>query len=938
MPSSLCPHFPDSTPLPLKPSFLLTSTFLMSRSSHFSRRLGISLSLLLAAAVRAAAPDGELLLAHLNCTACHTAGPSVTARLTPNLAPRLGKNGVRVTPQWVRAWLTDPQAAKPGTTMPDALHALPPAERTEAVEALTHFVVSLQPADAGQPAAYSTSAVNAGRELFHTVGCVACHAPQDAPAHAQEKVNLTALAPGSAPLGDLARKFTVNDLAAFLRDPVKSRQSGRMPSLRLTDGESRAIATYLLRAQVPVGATVKLPGLTYEYFESGFTKLADLDKASGPKASGVADAPTLKVALRPGSYGLRFRGTITIPKDGEYTFYTESDDGSALLLNEKRIVDNDGIHPPQSREGKVTLKAGAHAFGLDYFDGGGGTELKVSWKGPGLGKQPIPASVFSHDGQPMRPLGDAPFAVDAAKATRGKELFASLGCAGCHQTGPDRVASTLKSPAFNLLKELNGGCLASTPTKAAPKFLLNDAQRQALRTTLAAKDTLSTALEPKADVARTLTQLNCVACHQRDGKGGPAVGRAEYFSPAIEADLGDEGRIPPHLTGVGNKLRPEWLEQTLWKGGAVRPYMATRMPQFGEANVKHLVADFAAVDVLASTTPAPATDPVLAKQGHKLAGTGGLSCVACHTFAGKASLGVPALDLTTVAERLTWDWFRRYLLNPQVLRPGTRMPPFWPDGKAANKDILGGDTEKQVAALWTFLAKGKQAELPPGLITGKLELVATNEALIYRNFIEGAGSRAIGVGLPEKVNFAFDANELRLALLWQGPFIDAARHRTGRGTGYEPPLGYNVVKWVAGPQFALLDSPGASWPTETGRSTTGQFRGYTLDALQRPAFRYTFGEVSVEDFSVALPGEADSGLRRTLTLRATKAVAGLQFRAAVGAKIEDKGNSTYLVDGKVRVKLTGGQAFIRESAGKQELLVAVEFKNGEAKLTEELVW
>lgn len=909
----------------------------MSRST-FRFRLVVALSVLLVGAAQGAAPDGELLLGALTCTACHTAGPGVVARLTPNQAPRLGRDGVNVTPQWVRAWLTDPQATKPGTTMPDALHALPPGERTDAIESLTHFVISLQGTNAAKPAAFSTSAVTAGRELFHTVGCVACHAPQDAPVHSKEKVDLAAVVPGSPPLGDLARKFTVNDLAAFLRDPVKSRQSGRMPSLRLTDGESRAIATYLLRAQVPVGTSVKLPGLNYEYFEASFTKLADLEKASQPKAAGVADAPTLKVALKKGSFGLRFRGVITIPKDGEYTFYTDSDDGSRLFINEKRIVDNDGVHPPQSREGKVTLKAGEHAFGLDYFDGGGGAELKAQWKGPGIGKQEIPASVFSHDGQPMRPVGDVPFAVDTTKAARGKEFFASLGCAGCHQTGPERVASAQKAPAFNLLKDLNGGCLAGAPTKTAPKFYFSDAERTALRTTLASKDALSSALETKAKLDRTLAQLNCLACHQRDGKGGPAAGRGEYFNPAIEADLGDEGRIPPHLTGVGNKLRAEWLERTLWQGGAVRPYMATRMPQFGEANVKHLVAGFAAVDALASTTPAPADDTALARQGHRLAGTGGLSCVACHNFAGKPSLGVPALDLTTIAERLTFDWFRRYLLNPQALRPGTRMPPFWPDGKAANRDILGGDTEKQVAALWTFLAKGKQAELPPGMITGKLELVATNEALIYRNFIEGAGSRAIGVGLPEKINFAFDANELRLALIWQGPFIDAARHRTGRGVGYEPPLGYSVVKWTPGPQFALLDSPGASWPVESGRTTSGQFRGYSLDALQRPAFRYTFGDVAVEDFTTALPGEADAGLRRTLTLSASKPVSGLQFRAAVGAKIEEKGNGIFLVDGKVRVKLTGGQAHVRESGGKRELLVAVEFKNGTAKLVEELSW
>lgn len=61
------------------------------------------------------------------------------------------------------------------------------------------------------------------------------------------------------------------------------------------------------------------------------------------------------------------------------------------------------------------------------------------------------------------------------------------------------------------------------------------------------------------------------------------------------------------------------------------------------------------------------------------------------------------------------------------------------------------------------------------------------EPIIYRNFIEGAGARAIGVGYPEKVNLAFDANSLRVAMIWQGAFIDAARHWRDRGVGYQPP-------------------------------------------------------------------------------------------------------------------------------------------------------
>src|SRR5205823_7314893 len=128
------------------------------------------------------------------------------------------------------------------------------------------------------------------------------------------------------------------------------------------------------------------------------------------------------------------------------------------------------------------------------------------------------------------------------------------------------------------------------------------------------------------------------------------------------------------------------------------------------------------------------------------------------------------------------------------------------------------------------------------------ELVASNEALIYRNFIQGAGSRGIGVAYPEKANLAFDANELRLALIWQGPFIDAARHRIGRGDGFEGPLGYNVIKMPAGAPFAVLTDTASKWPPAAGKKAGYQMRGYRLDDKRRPAFLYSFDSMRIEDY------------------------------------------------------------------------------------------
>ena len=896
--------------------------------------VGILLAAVLSPAAAAVGP-GELLFAELNCVACHDAPATVRARLASRTAPRLGAAGARVTPQWLQGFLSSPNSGPTSTPHPDALHALPAGERTAAADALTHFLVSLQPPDKAAQSGYSIAAVNSGRALYHSLGCVACHAPQETSEKSPLKPGLDELARLSTPLGDLARKFAVADLSAFLKDPLRSHPSGRMPSLKLTDGEARAISTYLLRAQAPAGPASKLAGLSYEYFDKSVSNLADLEKLM-PSASGNTEAFTVAVAPRKNGFGLRFRGVLDVPKDGDYTFYTESDDGSRLYLDEKLIVDNDGIHPQLERSGKVTLKAGEHAIAVGYFDGGGNVAFKVQWKGPGIGKQEIPAARLSHEGQPMRPLGEVAFTVDGAKANAGNELFAKLNCAACHQPGPARKSKPLQQLAGS------GGCLAPNPPGDAPRYALSATQRAELSAMLAGKAELSAPLAPAEQVKRTIAQLNCIACHERDGQGGPAGVRREYFVSTMDADLGDEGVMPPRLTAVGAKLQPSWMKSVLTEGGAVRPYMATRMPQFGEANVAHLQDAFEQADARPDARPqpnnfAPGAAEAANKHGRRLVGTTGLSCIACHTFAGNKSLGVPALDLSTIGQRLKWDWFRRYLLDPASLRPGTRMPQFWPEGVAVGKDILGGNTEQQIAAIWFYLARKNFTDLPTGLLQAKLAIVATNEPVIYRNFIQDAGARAIAVGYPEKANLAFDANDVRLALIWQGEFIDAARHRTGRGVGYEPPLGHGVVKLPPGAPFAVLASESDAWPKEAGKAAGYQFKGYTLDERQRPSFRYAFGQIEFDDVPIPVPGEVDAGFRRTLTLRAPSPVSNLYFRAAVG-KIEEKPDGSFLVDEKVRLRFTGAKATIRRNGDKSELLVPISFKGNEARLVEEVSW
>ncbi len=218
----------------------------------------LRLAVLLAAAVLVADADraraevlpGEILVAEMNCTACHAASPELTARLAPRTAPRLARDGVRISPQWIRAFLTDPQKTKPGTLMPDTMHGMSDSEKASAADALTHFLVSLQPPPA-QAASTAVANVEEGRALYHRIGCVQCHAPEVLPpGRARDEAalaELAALQSHAVPLGEPSRKYTRAALAGFLLDPLRSRPSGRMPAMNLTPAEADAIAAYLLR-------------------------------------------------------------------------------------------------------------------------------------------------------------------------------------------------------------------------------------------------------------------------------------------------------------------------------------------------------------------------------------------------------------------------------------------------------------------------------------------------------------------------------------------------------------------------------------------------------------------------------------------------------------------------------------------------------------------
>lgn len=502
--------------------------------------------------------------------------------------------------------------------------------------------------------------------------------------------------------------------------------------------------------------------------------------------------------------------------------------------------------------------------------------------------------------------------VDAQLAAKGEALFIELGCHACHADPAGRDVDPLGSnplqgpPLSNL--RLDQGCLAAPAAEEAgqdpshPVFSLTAEERSSLQAVV--RD-YPEQLTPRQQIDVSVRSLRCIACHERDSLGGVSAQRNPHFQ-TTNLNLGDQGRIPPPLTGVGAKLRGSWMRDVLVNGRTIRPYMKTRMPQYGAAQVEPLAALLQATDRLPRPAYAAFDDQkAMRETGLHLAGNQGLNCVACHTYKYQLSDTMPAVDLTEMTERLEKDWFYGYMLDPQRFSPNTVMPSFWPSGQAI-RDDLSGDAAFQIEALWQYLIDGRQAAAPRGVVREPLEIGVAEETRLLRRSYPGIGKRGIGVGYPGGVNLAFDAEQMRLGMVWRGKFVDPAGVWTGQGSGQVQPLGA-AIPFVAGPD---LDQPASPWVANTDRPPQHQFRGYSLDDNQQPTFRYTIQDIEVQDFFTPFFDEASQlpQLRRRLTCSGPTDQGSLSFRIAVDhANLVQSGNE-FAIGDRLKIRIVSGQA------------------------------
>jgi cytochrome c2 len=170
---------------------------------------------------------GQRIIDKYVCTSCHTIGKESGGMVGPDL----NQVTIRRTDEWLRKWLENPAAVKPGTFMPKF-----DWEAGEIEAVIAYMKQLVVPVDAGALLKESGGGIKAGRVLIEAYQCYACHE--------------VAEQPGRALYPDLTTVKGRRDAAwekTWLTDPQQVTPGTFMPNFHLSEEAIRAIVDYLYK-------------------------------------------------------------------------------------------------------------------------------------------------------------------------------------------------------------------------------------------------------------------------------------------------------------------------------------------------------------------------------------------------------------------------------------------------------------------------------------------------------------------------------------------------------------------------------------------------------------------------------------------------------------------------------------------------------------------
>jgi mono/diheme cytochrome c family protein len=389
---------------------------------------------------RADTDAGRALFGQLRCVSCH----AIDGR-GGTMGPELAKIGDKVRRDWLFSFLKDPHREQPETPM------LQYRLTDDQLRDLTTFLMEEErTGDAGPetpPAFQDPQTVAAGRATFIRRGCASCHHLEGVPEPGRLGPSLAGVAdrdPDQLPYGPNVVRHTIdNYIFLKLEQPDALVQSSLMPTFQFTPDEAASIALALVglrKAELPASYVVRRP------------------QPEPYRPAGVFGELALRYrCLSCHSIGGSGGTLSTVPFD-RIGSQLQRDYIASYLLNPGAVRVSVEARMPVFH----MLKTEADTI-ADYF-----------------------TMVFRDDSVDRYDTNFTP-----AEARRGAELYAQLGCTGCHQVGLQGgyVGPDLSNAGRRLMPGWTAAWLTSPetykPGTLQPDYGLSEADVRALTAYLA---------------------------------------------------------------------------------------------------------------------------------------------------------------------------------------------------------------------------------------------------------------------------------------------------------------------------------------------------------------------------------------------------------------------------------------------------------------------
>ena len=590
-----------------------------------------------------------------------------------------------------------------------------------------------------------------GRRLAAALRCGACHsATEDAPELAAPALDKLA--------GNLHAAWLVDWLS---QTPVAD-QSGnivrRMPHFGLSRDEATDVAAWLLKSSSEKLATPEREQENAEGAEKARKQRAKGKKKDGPPPPSAEQGEQLFITL--GCLACHQHGGL-----GESGLFGG---GDLTKIADKR--------PPEFFARWLADPASLNRHHrMPVFEVSASERTSLSlW----LAQQGV------RDRSPPKDQSGDPAA--------GQRLVKRHRCASCHPL-PGENAKTPAIPALSAASRWPRSCAGQVDAHAArPGYQLDQADREALAAYYSAARR-STKTAPPSRGRDLLVELNCLACHAREGierttNSLPATLQEKLAGVVARHDaLGKQvpAMTPPALNSVGDKLHDAALANAIQrKGPPHRPYLMVRMPKYSLTGqqLSDLTTYFTTTDRIPASNPkSQIQNPKLTAAGPRLVTTDGFGCTSCHQVGSvlpdKAPASARGPSLSMLDQRIRREWFDRWCANPSRIVPRMEMPSV----QIPVRGVLDDNVTDQLAAVWNILnTPGFEPPEPNPVRVLRLSGVPDRkERPIVLHDVIKSGDRTylfpLMIGLPNRHNVLFDLETNRLAAWWLG---DTARQRT----------------------------------------------------------------------------------------------------------------------------------------------------------------